>query len=509
MALSYQQFQELRNKGLTVSQIQSFEGGQKPQDMAMQKQVTQQTAGNQFAQPESKGFMAKARDFVVGAVGGGKVAQGAGMALAAPSVQKNLSSEQMQTFDMQKKILERIRTNKAQGKDVSRLESALKSSQGLATTLSDAQQDFTEALPSNKEVIGSATRLATTAAGGAIARGATAATGARTAIGFGQGALRGAGAGALGGGVFGGLQGAGVGLEQNKGFGGVAASAGIGAASGAALGGVLGAGTGAIGGKINQMRSEETLLSKVTPKTSEISPTQYKKMRDLGMIEPRTATRPEQIKLTDTQANTAARYQHLVHKDPTKTVTNIADQVYEFDRDVGKFLQKNNVVYSKDNLKSSLQNALSDVTDVNVDEARLVRDKGRLIDNFIKSLPKSDTHSLWEARKGFDREIEKAFSGSPTIAKEVKIALRNSVQEFIGQYSPQGQYSSYMEEMRNLIDLGKLVNMKNISQRGQSGIGQWMKNNPQKVKAAWTVLGGIGVGTAGGYYFGHSRSDAG
>ena len=154
MTLTREQFQELRNKGLSLDQIISFEKGETPADMERQKQVKEQIAGNQFEQEKPKGFFGKARDVVTGIIGGGKLAQGIGQAIAAPEVQATLSEEQQQTFDLQKKLIDKIRENKTQGKDTSRLDIALKRSQDLATTLSDAQQDFAESLVTSKEVIG-------------------------------------------------------------------------------------------------------------------------------------------------------------------------------------------------------------------------------------------------------------------------------------------------------------------------------------------------------------------
>jgi hypothetical protein len=93
MALTREQFQKLRDKGLSVEQIISFEKGETPETLQSQRQEQQIMQGNQFQQEQPKSFLAKARDFATGIIGGGKLAEGAGMAIAAPEVQAGLSKE--------------------------------------------------------------------------------------------------------------------------------------------------------------------------------------------------------------------------------------------------------------------------------------------------------------------------------------------------------------------------------------------------------------------------------
>lgn len=267
MALTREQFQELRNKGLSVDQIISFEKGETSADLTRQKQVKEQIAGNQFEQEKPTGFFGKARDVITGFIGGGKLAEGVGQALANTSisekipllggegVQKTLSEEQRQTEDLQAKLLQQIRENRASGLDTSRLEKALKGSQDLATTLQDAQKDFGESLVTPKEVIGSAARLAATASGGFLAKQAAKAMALGKATGFVSGALRGAGAGAITGAVEGGIQGAGLAAEQDKGAKEIALAGGLGVGIGAGTGGLIGGVVGGISGKLRASRA--------------------------------------------------------------------------------------------------------------------------------------------------------------------------------------------------------------------------------------------------------------
>ena len=97
MPLSKEQFEKLRNKGLTVDQIIKFERGDVPTES-----ITQE---DQFAKTETKGFFGKARDFATSLIGGGKLAEGVGQALAAPGVQRKLSKVQETAAAQQEQII--------------------------------------------------------------------------------------------------------------------------------------------------------------------------------------------------------------------------------------------------------------------------------------------------------------------------------------------------------------------------------------------------------------------
>lgn len=235
-------------------------------DMAKQQNIqqAQQTQasmqGNEFEE-KPKGIMAKIGDIGSSIFGGKKVAEGLGMAIAAPELQSQLEEAEQAGSDIQLQLLKTINEKKANGEDTTRLQNALDSLKISQTGTRDVQEDFTGALPSNKEVIGSAVRLAGTAAGGTIAKAFTPATKATGVMsGIGQGAR----VGALTGATEGAIQGAGIGAERELGAGGIAASAVGGAALGGVTGGVLGGVVGGVSGQMNKTRAikaqQEALL---------------------------------------------------------------------------------------------------------------------------------------------------------------------------------------------------------------------------------------------------------
>lgn len=223
-------------------------------DQAAQKQGVDLS---KFGRPTQRTTTEKIADFT----GGKELSQGLGQVLAQKGTQKLIDETQKQQFDLQGKLVEQIKTAKEQGRDTTRLENAL-------NLLNEDVQEFGAGAEkllnpnelTNKEVIGDALQLATTA-GGAKVAGAVAgkATQAATA---GQGFIQGAKAGLAGGAVTGALTGTSQGLQENKDAEGIAKDALTGAAIGGVGGAVLGGAVGAIGGGLTGSKLRQEALTK-------------------------------------------------------------------------------------------------------------------------------------------------------------------------------------------------------------------------------------------------------
>ena len=287
--------------------------------------------------------------------------------------------------------------------------------------------------------------------GGTLTRAASKAFALGKATTFAGGALRGAGVGATTGLVEGAIQGAGFAAEQDKGAKEIALAGGIGAIGGVITGGLIGGITSGIMGKIRGAKDQNKLLEYVTPKTKELTPTEYEKLLAQGRITPKTATEPTKYVLSEAEKQTALRFSNVIDKDPTKTILNINNEISSIDDDVGRFLRENNGIFNKGEVRNFVRSSIEDITDITIDEKRLTKAKDLLADNFIKSIKKGDMESLWLARKDFDQQIEKAFSGSPTLQKELKIGLRNAVQDFISENTPDTVYKGIYERYVSII----------------------------------------------------------
>lgn len=222
------------------------------------------------------GFLGKARDVATSVIGGGKLALGAGLGLAAPKVQSSLSNAEQQGSDIELSLVKRINEKRKKGEDASELQKQLGLLKGNLSSTRTTQENFVGALPSNKEVIGSSVRLAGTVAAPAATSRLGNLFGVGKATTVGAGILRGAGAGAATGAIEGGIQGAGMGIEKEKGALGVLGSAAIGAGVGIATGGVLGGLTGGISTKLRQHKAFNEELGRVIRENPDATTAKYK-----------------------------------------------------------------------------------------------------------------------------------------------------------------------------------------------------------------------------------------
>lgn len=245
----------------------------------------------------------------------------------------------------------------------------------------------------------------------------------------------------------------------------------------------------------NYTKQTEQAIKSITPKTKDLTPKEYERLVQQGRISPKQGRTPDKYILSDRELDTATKYQKLLGKDPVKNTQNLAKEISSKDKEVGAFLRKNNGIFNTGELKNSIAKKLEQVDDLTVDEARLAKLKESTIDNFIKSLEKNDMETLWKARKAFDRKIESAFRGSPTLQKEIKKEFRNAVQDFISERTDDVTYKGYMQEMSDLINLSDTTALKAAKERGLNEIEKWIKNNPVEAKVlGWVAGSGVVTG---------------
>ena len=309
-----------------------------------------------------------------------------------------------------------------------------------------------------------------------------------------SGALKGTAAGAVSGAATGGAYGVAEGLQEDKDTQEVINTGLKGAAIGGVAGGVLGGLTGAVSGGIkgSRIKKENQYLDAITPETKDLPVAEYEKLVTRGKIAPKAGTSPDRYILSPEEIATAEKYKSLLGKDPVKNTKNLISEVAKNDKSVETFLKSKNGIFNTGELKNSLTSKLQDIDDLTVDEARLVKLKESTIDNFLKSLKKNDMETLWKARKQFDQKIESAFTGSPTLQKEIKVAFRNAVQDFISERTDDVTYKGYMKEMSNLYNLIDTTSTKAAKERGINAVQAWIKSNPGKAKIV-----GWGGGAAG------------
>lgn len=277
------------------------ENGKSPEQIksALLNFRTQQAGERQQQETKRKqegdtGIIGQAANFAASVTGGRELARGAGQALASSdsrfargvrgissflqgegfdreSVAQKREETREQLQDTANRLIEEIQEGREAGEDTTRLERAFQNNQEQMEQLSQQSSEFADQLPSTGQVLGSATRLAGTAAFPTIAgglaggtaragrlagQGATRFGGLNQIFRVGQGAgigsniARGAGLGATAGTAEGAVQGAGAAAEEGRTSPSDIAAGGVfGAGVGALTGGLLGGAGGALAGR--------------------------------------------------------------------------------------------------------------------------------------------------------------------------------------------------------------------------------------------------------------------
>lgn len=242
-------------------------------------------------------------------------------------------------------------------------------------------------------------------------------------------------------------------------------------------------------------KAVDTALKSITPRTNDLTPTEYEQLLARKRITPKTTFKPSTYILSDSEKATASKYKDILQdKDPVKNSINVMSKIADEDAEVGKFLEQNNSIFNSGELKNAVAKRMEDITDVTIPEERIAKLKTQITDNFVSSLKKNDMKTLWEARKEFDQQIESAFSGSPTLQKEVKKRFRKAIQEYISENTPDGVYAQKMRDMTNLFDIEDVVSTRASKEKGANAIQVWIKENPTKAKVIGLTVPIVGTG---------------
>lgn len=466
--------------------------------------ITREEYEERVATPEferkSTGFLPKARDFVVNVTGGGKLAEGVGMGIVAPKLQKNLSQAEQDSSDTLLSLQKRINEKKSRGENTTRLENTLNQLRGSQNTLRNTQEAFTQALPSNKEVIGSAARLATTIATPFIASKTAGALGLGSATTFGSGALRGAGAGAITGATTGAIQGAGIAAEQDKSteqllYGGL-----LGAVGGGLIGGALGAVTGGIGGvlKGRQIRKENFVKDFVSKPPSKKVNTEAIRQ---GRFEDPSFFKKATIQSSKRDIQLADAVDDVVSSKATlgENIDAIRMKVSNTNTGVKNYIANNKVPFNTRQLESKLATGKSDLDLVFASDDTAEKTYDAVVNAFMKNVQKKDTAGLFEARQTFDQlpAVQKLLQNDrlgENARKEIVLAVRRAANEYVAQQLPKGnQYRGLLLQESYMLEA-----LGNVAEKGSAVIG---KNRLQLLAKEYPainwIIGGIATGIVG------------
>lgn len=490
---------QFRNQMPTSGSGLDFEAARKRREQRelQAKTQAQQKAMAAFPTQAPAPVQKSLQEKILSFTGGNILGRGLGLGIAQGGTKQTMDEIQQGEGEMQQRLIEAIRKNRAIGKDTTKLEASLKAlTGGIAETGDNANDLYTEGI-TNKQVVGDALQLGTTV--GTIGALPGAAKSAVVKPGIVKGAIAGAKTGAKLGAATGAATGFAQGLKKDKSIADSFRESFETAIVGGLTGSVIGGVTGGVSGGLKSIKAgkSSTHLEAITPKTSELTPTEYEKLLSRGKILPKTARHPARYVLSDDEVATATKYKHLLSSnDPVKNTINVVEEISRQDEEVGKFLQKNNAIFNSNQLKKSIISKLDDVSDITVDEARLANAKAELAENFVKSLKKKDMHSLWQARKAFDQQIDRAFTGAPTLQNRIKVEFRNAVQDFIAEKTPNSTYKDFMQDMSKLFNVKDVLTTKAAKEKTYNKITLWIKHNPNWAKVIGWGAGLVGAGAA-------------
>lgn len=414
------------------------------------------------------------------------------------------------------KVVAKYHELAAQGKDNSALGQIIEEhakAQGIP--VSDI---LPEAAKKTKEqIVGDAGGvLLDAASAGTLPGAATAAVDAGKTTGIVKGAIAGAKAGAKAAIPLGAAYGADQALKENKSAGGVVVDALKGGAAGAVTGGVLGAVTGGISGGIAshaekvKEKAAQTALDAITPNTKDLTPKEYGELLSKGRVLPKSGTDPAKYILSQKEKDLAGKFEHILQSgDPVQNINSAATEIVNKDHEVGQFLRTQTTPYVKEDLRKSISSKLSGVQDVMVDSKQLSSAKKKMLETIMNKLPNSNSgrsyENLWEFRKNLDQTLEtqlNAFSGNPTLKKEMSKAIRNGIQDFIKSNTKDTVYANKMLDMTQLYDLIDMLKTTAVKEKGMSALKVWMNANPTKSTAIKFIIG-AGLADAGLKATGH------
>ena len=490
---------------------QAIESGQL--DQAAQKQGVDLSRFGRIIEPK-KSVAESIADFT----GGKELSQGFGQALAQRGTQKLIDETQKQQFDLQGKLVEQIKTAKEQGRDTTRLENAL-------NLLTEDVQEFGAGAEkllnpnelTNKEVIGDALQLATTA-GGAKVAGAVAGK-ATTAVTAGQGFIQGAKAGLAGGAVTGALTGASQGLQENKDTKSILTDtvigAGVGGVGGAIIGGLIGGVSGAMNGK--QLRQEvlkQQIASGQKPPVDTVA--QRARLReaklqgfedqDIDFVSSMSSIDKTKAQKMVDIADKASKNKRVLERpidvvgdsmvDRIKFIENVNKQAGKNLNDVAKSLRGQAV--DANNIEQTAQSLIDDLGITRTPTGKLNFDNSvfkntpaiqKKLNKFINEIPtgQADAYDVHIFKKSIDELVEFGTQGEGLKGNAERIlkALRASADEALDTtFDSYNQANTDFANTKNILNqaeelFGKKVGIKS-KERGGQLLRSVFSNNTQR-----------------------------
>lgn len=438
--------------------------------------------------------------------GGGKLAQGAGQALAGKKPIESMSQALQQGQDLELKLMQEIRANKQAGIDTSRLEKVLFEQQKSNVDAEKLIGAYTGSLKTGKEVFGSAARLAGSIAAPTIG-GVVAGKVAPAAPGIIAGATRGAKIGVATGAIEGAVQGSAIATEQNRSAEEALYGAAIGVTGGAITGGLLGGAIGGWGGyKAGQKVKAADFADDLT--SPKLTAKERAKAIAEGRMDEPGFFRKAKIKANSRDLAIADSVRDVV--DPKQTITANIDaidgRIKEINQGVESYVASNKVPFNRNQVKTQLMNGKDDLQLVFASDSSAEKTYNKVVDIFMDQIEKGDTASLLRARKDFDslpavKKLLETDALGENARREIVTSVRGQANRYIADLLPKGNTfrADLLQEHYMIEALGN-IGEKAANDIGKTKLQLLLKEYPYLSYLAPTVFGG-GLGAGAVNYF--------
>jgi hypothetical protein len=242
-----------------------------------------------------------------------------------------------------------------------------------------------------------------------------------------------------------------------------------------------------------------------------VSPKLTKKVKDIALREGRI-NKKGIYELSDFEKEMAQVVAPYIKKSntPQKNISNIMAEIGRESDELYSVLKKNDAIFNSNQLRTKITQELKGVDDIMIDEKRLAKVKGEITELLINEVKTKKLSSLWDARKKFDRIIDSklnAFAGVSTIKKDVGLAVRRAVNDFIVEKSPQlakegkHPFSESMAKMNKLYTAEKNIADKilpsQLNQTTLGNLGRKLSSVSHKMGAIQGAAATVGIFSLG------------
>lgn len=475
----------------------------------LQSLLTSFTGGNKLGQGLGQSLATSVKDTVQPFAGGLTSALssinpvlGAGAKyglskLSDSGTSKTLGQIQDAEGEMQQKLIQAIRKNKAEGRDTARLEASLSQlTGGIAETGAGAEDLLNPNKLTAKQVVGDSLQLATTAGtlGALPIKGASGVVPALK-----QGAKVGAGAGAL--------TGAAQTIKNDGSIGDTLSNAAFGGLTGGIVGGALGGATGVVS-KVASSRATKAAASK-TDDVLELVRKPLNKKEQVDAMTKGLGSREGLLKKVvikpskkDLEISKAAEGIVSTKVDPFENIYNLREAVDTSATELRQGLSQSKAIWNRNELKGILSKIEKPIT-VKSDKT-LNNQADNLKKAVLELAAKADKKhiGLLDLRQEFDslvrREYPNLYDQSLTPSRQYIYQLRDALNDFTEQKIPNGvlpngvTFKDSLRQQHLLLDA-----IENIAQKapkeGKSAITVLLEKYPL-LKESLMIAGGSIVG---------------